>query len=144
MGYFGYETIKLIEKTRRPPRQADPIGTPDILLMQSEELAVVDNLSGQLYLIVYADPAVPNAYQKRKPAWRSCARNCPALAAALARPGAAQRGQLGIWRRRLQAGGAARARNTSSTATSCKWCSASACACRLPSRRCRCIARCAA
>ncbi len=65
VGYFGYETIKLIEKKLAArPAKPDPIGTPDILLMQSEELAVVDNLSGQLYLIVYADPAVPNAYQK--------------------------------------------------------------------------------
>ncbi|OHX18438.1 anthranilate synthase component I, partial [Chromobacterium sphagni] len=29
-----------------------------------EEIAVVDNLSGKLYLVVYADPAVPNALHK--------------------------------------------------------------------------------
>ena len=33
------------------------LDTPDILLLQCEELAVIDNLSGRLYLIVYADPA---------------------------------------------------------------------------------------
>ena len=38
------------------------IDTPDILLLQTEELAVIDNLSGRLYLIVYADPAQPEAY----------------------------------------------------------------------------------
>ena len=65
VGYFGYETIKLIEKKLAArPAKPDPIGAPDILLMQSEELAVVDNLSGKLYLVVYADPAVPNAWQK--------------------------------------------------------------------------------
>ena len=32
------------------------MGCPDILLLQCEELAVIDNLSGKLYLIVYADP----------------------------------------------------------------------------------------
>lgn len=65
VGYFGYETIKLIEKKLAArPAKPDPIGVPDILLMQSEELAVVDNLSGKLYLVVYADPAVPNAWQK--------------------------------------------------------------------------------
>ena len=36
------------EKLAARPANPDPIGTPDILLMQSEELAVVDNLSGQL------------------------------------------------------------------------------------------------
>ena len=38
------------------------IDTPDILLLQTEELAVIDNLSGRLYLIVWADPAAPESY----------------------------------------------------------------------------------
>ncbi len=33
------------------------IGTPDILLMLTEQLAVIDNLSGKLTFIVYANPA---------------------------------------------------------------------------------------
>jgi anthranilate synthase component 1 len=32
------------------------------MLLQTEELAVIDNLSGRLYLIVWADPAQPEAY----------------------------------------------------------------------------------
>ena len=63
-GYFGYETIRYIEprleKNARPKK--DALGVPDVLLMVSEELAVVDNLSGKLYFIVYADPAQPQAY----------------------------------------------------------------------------------
>ncbi|MFM8637678.1 MAG: anthranilate synthase component I [Betaproteobacteria bacterium] len=67
-GYFGYETIRSIEKKLATTRKEGGIGTPDILLLQTEELAVIDNLSGRLYLIVYADPARPEAYfsaQKR-------------------------------------------------------------------------------
>ncbi|MBA4709479.1 anthranilate synthase component I [Aquitalea aquatica] len=64
VGYFGYDTIRYVEKRLAATRKPDAIGTPDILLMVSEELAVVDNLSGKLYLIVYADPAVPNALAK--------------------------------------------------------------------------------
>jgi len=64
VGYFGYDTIRYVEKRLANTRKPDPIGTPDILLMVSEEIAVVDNLSGKLYLIVYADPAVPNALAK--------------------------------------------------------------------------------
>jgi anthranilate synthase component 1 len=64
VGYFGYDTIRYVEKRLADTRKPDPIGTPDILLMVSEEIAVVDNLSGKLYLIVYADPAVPNALAK--------------------------------------------------------------------------------
>jgi len=64
VGYFGYDTVRYIEKRLAETRKPDPVGTPDILLMLSEELAVVDNLSGKLYLVVYADPAVPNALPK--------------------------------------------------------------------------------
>ncbi|MEY4909908.1 MAG: hypothetical protein RL260_3626, partial [Pseudomonadota bacterium] len=40
------------------------LDTPDILLLQTEELAVIDSLSGRLYLIVYADPQQPDAYAR--------------------------------------------------------------------------------
>lgn len=62
VGYFGYDTIRYIEKRLEQTQKHDPVGTPDILLLQSEELAVVDNLSGKLYLVIYADPAQTNAY----------------------------------------------------------------------------------
>jgi anthranilate synthase component I len=68
-GYFGYDTVRYIE-----PKLAkhlddkfvdkpDAIGAPDIVLMLSDELAVVDNLTGKLTIIAYADPAQPNAFQ---------------------------------------------------------------------------------
>ncbi|MBL8514556.1 MAG: anthranilate synthase component I [Betaproteobacteria bacterium] len=63
-GYFGYDTVRYIEPKltlEEHEKKPDPIGAPDIVLMLSDELAVVDNLSGKLYLIVYADPAQPNA-----------------------------------------------------------------------------------
>lgn len=62
-GYFGYETIRYIERRLADVSKPDALGVPDILLMVSEELAVVDNLSGKLYFIVYADPADPTAYE---------------------------------------------------------------------------------
>ena len=61
-GYFGYETVRYIERRLADTQKPDALGVPDVLLMVSEELAVVDNLSGKLYFIVYADPAKPNAY----------------------------------------------------------------------------------
>ncbi|MEN1958787.1 anthranilate synthase component I [Luteimonas sp. MJ246] len=62
VGWFGFETIGYIE-----PRLAADVGprddldTPDILLMQCDELAVFDNLKGRLYLVVHADPREPQA-----------------------------------------------------------------------------------
>ncbi len=61
-GYFGYDTVRYIERRLAHGLKPDPIGAPDILLMLSDELAVVDNLTGWLTLIVYADPLEPEAY----------------------------------------------------------------------------------
>lgn len=61
-GYFGYDTIRYIEKRLSATRKDDVLHTPDILLMLTEELAVFDNLAGKLYLITHADPMQPDAY----------------------------------------------------------------------------------
>jgi anthranilate synthase component 1 len=65
-GYFGYDAVRHIEKKLEASCPPDTLGCPDILLLQCEELAVIDNLSGKLYLIVYADPAQPEAYANAK------------------------------------------------------------------------------
>jgi anthranilate synthase component 1 len=64
-GYFGYDTVRLIEKKLARPKR-DDLGLPDIELVLTEELAVVDNLSGRIYLIVYADPNRPEAYARAR------------------------------------------------------------------------------
>ena len=61
-GYFGYDAVRYIEPRLAGTTKAGGLDTPDILLLQTEELAVIDNLSGRLYLIVYADPATPDAF----------------------------------------------------------------------------------
>lgn len=65
-GYFGYDVVRHIEKKLEDSCPPDTLGMPDILLLQCEELAVIDNLSGKLYLIVYVDPAQPEAYTAAK------------------------------------------------------------------------------
>ena len=65
-GYFGYETIRYIEKRLANTNKPDAINVPDVLLMVSEEIAVVDNLSGKLYFIVYANPDEANAYDNAR------------------------------------------------------------------------------
>ena len=61
-GYFGYDTVRHIEKKLLHSCPPDTLGCPDILLLQTEELAVIDNLSGKLTLLVYVDPALAQAY----------------------------------------------------------------------------------
>ncbi|GAB1384876.1 anthranilate synthase component I [Melaminivora sp.] len=65
-GYFGYDAVRYIEKKLEASCPPDSLGCPDILLLQCEELAVIDNLSGKLYLIVYADPGQREAYARGK------------------------------------------------------------------------------
>jgi anthranilate synthase component I len=65
-GYFGYDTVRYIEKKLENTCPPDTLGLPDIMLLLTEELAVIDNLSGKLYLIVYADPLQSEAYANAK------------------------------------------------------------------------------
>lgn len=62
-GYFGYDTVRYIEPRLAATQKPDILGTPDILLMLTEQLAVVDNLSGKLTFIVYANPEQADAYE---------------------------------------------------------------------------------
>jgi anthranilate synthase component 1 len=66
VGYFGYDTVRYIEKRLAGHRKPDPLDVPDILLLVSEEIAIVDTLSGKLSLVVYAEPGVPNAYRRAR------------------------------------------------------------------------------
>jgi anthranilate synthase component 1 len=65
-GYFGYDAVRYIEKKLAHTAPPDDLNLPDIQLLLTEELAVIDNLADKLYLIVYADPTVPEAYTKAK------------------------------------------------------------------------------
>jgi anthranilate synthase component I len=61
VGYFGYDTVRYVEPRLEAGMPPDRLGTPDILLMVSDEVLVFDNLAGTIRLIVNADPSVENA-----------------------------------------------------------------------------------
>ena len=73
-GYFGYDVARyieprLIKSAKREGREQeadDAFDVPDILLLLTEEVVVVDNLAGKIYVIVYADPTRPEAYARAK------------------------------------------------------------------------------
>ncbi len=60
VGYFGYETIGLVEKLPRPP--ANPIAVPDMLFVRPTVILIFDRLADALYLVApvwkgsFADP----------------------------------------------------------------------------------------
>jgi anthranilate synthase component I len=78
-GYFGYETVRHVEPRALGAAKPDALGTPDMLLLVSDELAVVDNVMGKLHLVVYADPRQPGA-------WRGACERLEQLRARLAAP----------------------------------------------------------
>jgi anthranilate synthase component 1 len=64
VGYFGYDTVRYVEPRLDKTAKPDPLGVPDILLLLSEEIAIVDNLSGKLTLVVFAEPGFPGAWKQ--------------------------------------------------------------------------------
>jgi len=63
VGYFGYDTVRYVEPRLAACAKPDPLGTPDILLMVSDEVLVFDNLAGKLYIVVQVDPNDTHAFE---------------------------------------------------------------------------------
>ena len=64
VGYFGYDIIRYIELKLDTGARNDPLDCPDILLLVSDRVVIFDNISGKLLLIIHADPAETDAYNK--------------------------------------------------------------------------------
>ncbi|MBL6691203.1 MAG: anthranilate synthase component I [Pseudomonadales bacterium] len=62
VGYFGYDTIRYVEKKISDTAPPDTLETPDILLMVSNDVIIFDNVLGRVHLITHADPAVSGSF----------------------------------------------------------------------------------
>ncbi len=62
VGYFGYDTVRFIETKKLGKKKEGGLDVPDICLLLCEELIVIDNLKGRLYVILNVDPTVTGAY----------------------------------------------------------------------------------
>jgi anthranilate synthase component 1 len=62
VGYFGYELVQQFEPRLVDVNKTDELGTPEMVLLLSEEVAVFDNLAGRLYLVVNVDPTRPDVW----------------------------------------------------------------------------------
>ena len=63
VGYFSYDTVRLVEKRLASSVPEDELAVPDILLMVSDEVLAFDNLAGTLSLVKLVDPSITNAYE---------------------------------------------------------------------------------
>ncbi|MCY4056720.1 MAG: anthranilate synthase component I, partial [Gammaproteobacteria bacterium] len=59
VGYFGYDTVRTVEKRLADSAPPDDLGTPDILLMVSTDVLVFDNMSSRVKFISLTDPTEP-------------------------------------------------------------------------------------
>ena len=64
VGFFGYDTVRYVEQKLSASCPSDELGLPDVQLLLAEELAVFDNLSGTLQLVVNTDPSQAHAYEE--------------------------------------------------------------------------------
>ncbi len=62
LGYFGYDSVRYVERRLADSCPPDQLQTPDILLMRCDELVVFDNLAGTVTLICHVDPAAEGAF----------------------------------------------------------------------------------
>jgi anthranilate synthase component 1 len=60
VGYFGYDTVRFVEKRLRDSMPPDTIGCPDILLMVSNDVIVFDSVKARIHLISHADASDPD------------------------------------------------------------------------------------
>ncbi|MDR9432696.1 MAG: anthranilate synthase component I [Spiribacter sp.] len=90
VGYFGYDTIRYVEPRLGECPNPDTLGVPDILLMESDEVLVFDNLAGRLYLIVNVDPAGSEALVQGQARLDSLAAQLRSEALAYAEPSPAR------------------------------------------------------
>ncbi|MEM9623860.1 MAG: chorismate-binding protein, partial [Pseudomonadota bacterium] len=66
VGYFGYDTVRYVEKRLRETTPPDPLKTPDIMLMVSEEVVIFDNVKGRMQLISLVDPDIPGVIESTR------------------------------------------------------------------------------
>jgi anthranilate synthase component I len=119
-GYFGYDTVRLFEKKLAKPKP-DDLGLPDILLLQTEELAVIDNLTGRAYIIVYADARHPRATRARASGCANCGRGCTGISSRRTRAPACAAPSGATSRRATSCARSNAPRSTSPPATRCRW-----------------------
>ena len=64
VGFFGYETIRLIENKLSENSSNPKHEIEDINLLISDKVMIFDNLEKTLEIVFFVDPAIANSYEK--------------------------------------------------------------------------------
>jgi anthranilate synthase component I len=81
VGYFGYETIGLVEDLPRP--EADPLALPDMIFVRPTVILIFDRLADELFLVAPVWPDAPGSVERKI---AEAEERIGATAARLARP----------------------------------------------------------
>ncbi|MBO6658311.1 MAG: anthranilate synthase component I [Pseudomonadales bacterium] len=64
VGYFGYDTIRYVEKKISDTAPPDTLETPDILLMVSNDVIIFDNVLGRVHLMTHGNPEDAGSFER--------------------------------------------------------------------------------
>ena len=64
VGYFGYDTVRYVEKNLKDTMPTDVLELPDIQLMYSNDLVIFDNVKGRMHLVTHADPLEDGSFEQ--------------------------------------------------------------------------------
>ena len=90
VGYFGYDTVRYVERRLADSAPPDDMETPDILLMVSTDVVIFDNVSGRMKLVALAEASKPGTLNAAKEALAKRAALLDASAPAIASSSANQ------------------------------------------------------
>jgi anthranilate synthase component I len=62
-GYFGYDVVRVMEERLANTHKTGGLPMPDIVLLHSDSIVVIDNVLGTVTLVHYADPNVAHSYE---------------------------------------------------------------------------------
>ncbi len=86
VGYFGYDTVRYVERRLAASVPPDDLATPDILLMLSTDVVVFDNVLSRMKLVTLAEAGAPGALAAARERLARRARLLDAAAPAAAKP----------------------------------------------------------
>lgn len=66
VGYFGYDVVRVIENRLADTHKSGGLPMPDIVLLHSDHLVIIDNVLDSITLVNYADPHIDNSYEIAK------------------------------------------------------------------------------
>ncbi|MGB5325508.1 MAG: anthranilate synthase component I [Pseudomonadales bacterium] len=80
VGYFAYDVVRYVEPRLRATMPPDELGTPDILLMLTDDVLVFDNLASKMHIVTHVDVPAGATQRALEKCYRAAQSHLQALA----------------------------------------------------------------